>query len=112
MCSLQRQVAFFILKLIEFVIFLSDEDICRAARDGDVKEVRRLVEVGHNVNQRDGKWSTPLMWAAERGHTDCVKFLLQNGAQLYLNNDDYRTALDLASEKGHDLIQTAINKGE
>ena len=81
-----------------------------------MEEVRRLVEAGHDVNQRDGEKGTPLMWAAGKGHTDCVEYLLQNGAQVDLKDWDGKTALKLASQQGHDstvkLLRTAADKGE
>ncbi len=62
------------------LFFFSISDLHGAARRGDLEELKRLVEGGHDVNQRDRWETTPLMFAAQKGHTDCVKFLLQNGA--------------------------------
>ncbi len=86
-----------------------------AAERGDFEELRRLVEEGHNVNKRDEWGRTPLMYAADKGHTDCVEYLLQNGAQL-LADFNHMTAFDLASRRGHGstvkLLQTAAHKAK
>ena len=106
---------------VEYLIQNGAEmDVLTAAMIGDVVEMKRLVTSGHDVNQRG--WfkhqfkSTPLMHAAEKGHMNCVKYLLQNGAQLDLKDKWGRTALKLASKKKHDsivkLLQTAADKGE
>ena len=105
------------MKLIEFVIYVSAAEMCRAARVGDVEKVKTLVKAGQDVNQRDWrKGRTPLIWAAVEGHTDCVEYLIQIGAQLHLKDKDSNTALHLASQKGHSstvkLIETAADKGE
>ncbi len=53
------------------------------------------------------------MLAAEKGHTDCVEFLLQNGAQLDMEDEAGDTALHLASHSSTvKLLQTATDKGE
>ena len=115
-CTQWRGDILFNLKLIEFIIYVSAAEMCRAARDGDVERIKRLVKAGHDVNQRDGWERTPLMCAASKGHTDCVEYLIQIGAQLELEDKDGHTALKLASQQGHDstvkLLRTAADKGE
>ncbi len=39
-----------------------------AAKEGNLQEVKRLVEIGHDVNIREPDDTTPLMYAAEYGH--------------------------------------------
>jgi hypothetical protein len=52
-----------------------------AARRGDLHLLKRMVEVqGEPVNERDRYDGTPLYYASLCGHADCVRFLLDKGA--------------------------------
>ena len=51
-----------------------------AARRGDVKQLRRQVLAGHNVDARDSQGQTALMAASRAGKPDAIRFLLQEGA--------------------------------
>lgn len=71
------------------------------------------------VNLTDENNSTPLIWAASRGHTDIVSFLVTQGAALNValqhpsssdvENDNY-TALDLAIKGGFPDIVTMLQR--
>ncbi|XP_030045854.1 serine/threonine-protein phosphatase 6 regulatory ankyrin repeat subunit B-like [Microcaecilia unicolor] len=54
-------------------------------------------------NQAKNGWS-PLLVAAERGHTETVKILLQNHARVDVFDEQGKAALHLAAENGHDQI--------
>ncbi len=58
-----------------------------------------------NVNSKDNSGWTPLVWAAEGGHDDIVKLLLDTG-QVDVNSKDYSgwTPLVWATKGGHDDI--------
>ena len=51
-----------------------------AAVCGDVEEIHRLLKSGENPNQADENGWTALMFAADNGHSEAVKVLLDNGA--------------------------------
>ncbi len=71
-----------------------------AASNGNVEELRKLLEQGCSVNEDSRHGHSPLTAAAAEGHTDCVQWLIENGADLegtYL----HKTALDWAAECGH-----------
>jgi ankyrin repeat protein len=53
------------------------------------------------VNAKDKKGNTPLMLAAEKGGYKATEVLLGQGADIYVKNKEYKTALDLAAEKRH-----------
>ena len=54
-----------------------------AARDGDLKRVERLIRDDPAlIRSRDALNSTPLDWAAFRGHRDIMVFLLDHGADI------------------------------
>lgn len=60
--------------------------ILMAAQNGDLTELRRLLEpqeaggAGGNINARDAFWWTPLMCAARAGQGAAVRYLLGRGA--------------------------------
>jgi ankyrin repeat-rich membrane spanning protein len=77
-------------------------EICYFAREGDLAEVRRLLEFDPDlINATDALFMlTPLSWAACRGHADIVKLLLDYGADA--GDDGYTsTPLMSAVEEGY-----------
>ncbi|XP_028251309.1 tonsoku-like protein [Parambassis ranga] len=54
----------------------------RACIDGNLKQVKYLVEQGHPVNPRDYCGWTPLHEACNHGHYDVVAVLLERGANI------------------------------
>lgn len=93
--------------------------------------VKLLLEYGADINKKDSKGWTALMHASNYGDTyitspryykggpdihkesaDIVKLLVQNGANVNVVNDEGKTALIIASERGHSLaIRELIRKG-
>ncbi len=58
----------------------SGRDLRMAARNGDLAEVRRLVETGVPVDAGDPFGTTPLALAASGGHPEVARYLLEKGA--------------------------------
>ena len=88
-----------------------------AARDGDVKTLRRLLKDGI-----DGKpclpdasnviGQRPLHFASMWGHPDAVSALLDAGADVNIENDDGLTPLFFAVRKGHtQVVQVLLDRG-
>jgi len=69
--------------------------IFSAARAGNLKLIKKICENETNVciNSKDVMGNTPLHLAAMSGSTDCVKYLVQKGADLLLENNNKCTAL-------------------
>ena len=94
-----------------------------ASMRGDVKGVRRLLSLGLvDVNCIKGAalsettWNsfgaTPLHWAAQYGHRDIVKLLMDNGAKPDKKDILGRTPLQRTAEKGHtDLVKLLVDRG-
>ncbi|XP_071078492.1 ankyrin repeat domain-containing protein 29-like [Haliotis cracherodii] len=63
-----------------------------------------------DINGR-GQWGrTPLMWAAERGHTKLVQLLLRHGADPLLVTDGGNNILHLACRGGHvDIVKYILS---
>lgn len=76
-----------------------------AAYEGNIDSVLRLLLDSANVNTKTTQEGvTPLMYAAERGHTDIVKVLLYNKANPNLAPKSGRTALISAAINNHPEI--------
>ncbi len=59
-----------------------NEKLIRAAKEGRLDEVTRLLKSGADINAKDGKGDTALIGACFWGHTDVVKLLLEKGADV------------------------------
>jgi len=78
-----------------------DRDLINAAKEGRVDEIRHLVGVnGANARAQDVEKKTALIWAAQKGHLECVKALLPHSFAAKVD-DDGSTALHWAATKGH-----------
>jgi hypothetical protein len=65
-----------------------------AIAKGDVPSIERMLAMNPDVNfTQDGV--IPLHLAAEKGHTDIVKLLVDYGALFYVKNAEGKTSLDL-----------------
>jgi ankyrin repeat protein/beta-lactamase regulating signal transducer with metallopeptidase domain len=68
----------------------SASSLHEAARSGDVEQIENFIARGANVNDRnEGKKMTPLCIAAFEGHTEVVKVLLENGADVEMGDSRY-----------------------
>ena len=73
----------------------------RAATEGDMEEVSRLVDLGAPVNAGDARGKTALMGAAYHGHTDVVDLLIgTHGADVEATTEEGFTPLIAAAGKG------------
>lgn len=62
----------------------------RAARDGDVKDVERLLAAGADVEARTAHFHnmTALHLASHKGHLEIVQALLEHGAEIEARDKD------------------------
>ena len=73
-----------------------------SAVKGHEKVVAEFLRKGQDVNIRSGQFnSSPLMWAAQEGHTNVIRLLLDHGAQIDLHNEGGETALTIAAYNSH-----------
>ncbi|XP_073186112.1 uncharacterized protein [Lepidochelys kempii] len=66
------------------------------------------AEASACVNQENKNDWSPLLVAAERGHTAIVKILLQHHARVDVFDEHGKAALHLAAENGHDQIADVL----
>ena len=73
----------------------SPTPLCTAILKGDFETIKKFIEYGADVNQAsDGM--TPLMLAARYNKVEIVKFLLDKGAIIDVENEKGYTALNYA----------------
>jgi len=64
---------------------------CVSIAKGDIETVKKLIELGENVNKKSNGM-TPVMYAAKFNRTDILKLLISKGAKLKAKSDKGMTA--------------------
>lgn len=77
------------------------EESLRAALDGDLVTVQRIVERGATPDTADQEGNSLLMLAARNGHVTVVTYLVSRKASVNARNRYGDTALMAAALKGH-----------
>jgi ankyrin repeat protein len=66
-----------------------EKSFFKAVKDGNLAEVNRLLgERPDLIHIRDREASTPLHWAAWKGHTAVVEALLDAGSDIHAHNEN------------------------
>lgn len=91
----------------------SGEELVQAAREGNIRAARILLEAGADANANDRKHqSSALMWAAHEGHTDVMNLLIENGADVDEQRSTGETALWFTAQKGQlEAMKILVNHG-
>ncbi|KAE8659155.1 subtilisin-like protease-like [Hibiscus syriacus] len=87
------------------------EQLCEAARNGDVAKAKSLIESGADVSSFNRDGLTPLMHAAKLGHTDAVKALslrLALPGTLFLHLTNPPVSLQLTPVTGKPLKSFSV----
>jgi hypothetical protein len=84
---------------VAFTQVFSDDPVEVEATD-KATEAKALINAGANVNAKDERGYTPLIWAAAQGHIKVMKVLLDNGADINAQNELGETALIMAAHFG------------
>jgi ankyrin repeat protein len=69
--------------------------LCKAAMKGDIEQVRSLIALGEELNEKS-LGLTPAMYAARYNRAEVLKVLLLNGANLNIKSDKGYTAKEYA----------------
>ncbi len=66
---------------------MDTRDLFKAAKNGDIASLRIMLAANPKlVHERDKEESTPLHWAAWKGHAGAVELLLDHGADIQAHN--------------------------
>lgn len=90
------------------------ERLHRAAADGDLEEIARLIDAGADVHAYDDLSLTPLHHAAREGHCAAAARLLAHGADVNANDSDRigETPLSEAVQGSHaDMVELLLRHG-
>lgn len=94
-----------IVSLIKLNLELAD-----AARKGDAKSVKEMLDKGAYVNLRDPEGRTPLTEATWEDRVEVVSLLLARGANPNAKKNDGATPLSIATGRGHKEIAELLKK--
>lgn len=92
----------------------ANEELLAAAKRGELAKVKELLAKGADVNAKTRYSQTPLMFAAQQGHTEVVKVLLEAKADVDVMDSFYKnvTALSASAEAGHtEIVKLLLEKG-
>ena len=97
--------------VLQQIVRMGEEELCQAAKQGDVSEVRKELAAGTNIEAVwEGK--TALMWAAREDRVPVVEFLLSRGAQPNTRGAGGSTALYHATVEGNvESVRLLLAKG-
>ena len=87
-----------------------DNKLLIAAGENDLENINRLIKEGACINFKDKNLNTPLHWAVKNGHLEVVTLLLNRGASVKIENNEDKTAVDIAKDIGRqDIVEILEN---
>eukprot|EP00877_Chromochloris_zofingiensis_P004922 jgi/Chrzof1/14430/Cz09g02180.t1 len=90
-------------KILEAILRPLVEDVLDDA-SGNQQQAQSVSRLRKALNARDLYFRTPLLVAAKKGHLDCVKLLLEKGANLFASDRYANTCLHYAALIGQPTI--------
>ena len=89
-----------------------DISLHEAALLGDINTVRRHIEAGSDLNEKDAYGSSPLIIAVTFGKAEVAGALIEAGADMKISNNDEATPLHLAALFSHtEIVKALLDKG-
>jgi len=98
---------------LTFGCFRDTASICHAAKTGDVAKIRVLLAADPRlVDAKNASGVSPLWLAAQEGHVEASKLLLEKGAVVDRQDSDGISSLWIAAQEGHlDTVKLLVEKG-
>ncbi|MEP4079593.1 ankyrin repeat domain-containing protein [Haloferula sp.] len=87
-----------------------DDALLAASILGQAGVIDELTNFGASIYARYDDGRTPLMLAAQRGHTEAVELLLEIGANRFAMSQEGKTAAEMATDAGYGLLATRLAK--
>ena len=91
------------------VVKITPTQLNVAISKGDLAKVQQLVGIGVNVNHKDERGKTPLMYAILYKQTEIVSYLIRNGADYRAEDSNGLTILDYAEQSKSEEIIKLVN---
>lgn len=91
------------------VVSAEISSFCKAIVKGDIETVKRLIELGENVNKKS-LGMTPAIFAARYNKVDILKVLIKNGANLKLRCDKGYTIKKYAELSNATEVLAVLNQ--
>jgi ankyrin repeat protein len=89
-----------------------NQDLIVASMKGDVEKVISLLDSGADINAKDQRGWTALLWAVSRGQIDVMKLILDKGADVNVKGEHGWTPLMEAANRGNsDVTKLLLKKG-
>jgi ankyrin repeat protein len=94
----------------EILSTFNDEisSLCKAAMKGDIEQVRSLIALGEELNEKS-LGLTSALYAARYNRAEVLKVLLLNGANLNIKSDKGYTAKEYAEMSNAKDVLQVIN---
>jgi cyclase len=101
------------LTLFIFTIFAFSQDIIRAINQGDLEQVKTLLEKNPELlNIKDNNGNTLLHHAVDKGHKEIIELLIAKGADINAKNGMGYTPLDWVMDGGNsEIVELLKSKG-
>ena len=92
---------------------LISQKVFRALEQGDTVALRQILQPGGRSNfVGDFGGQVPIHYAAKKGKLECIKVLLEYGADIHYEDDECETAITLASLHGHtECVRYLLEQG-
>jgi ankyrin repeat protein len=85
-------------------------DVTLAAAAGDLSRLTELIQYGQDVNRPGPAGTTALMYAARNNRADCIRLLINAGADPSAKSDAGSTAMSIAEKFGDAEAAVALRE--